>query len=326
MYERVGDELTVDDLARAAMYSKFHFTRIFRQVTGVPPGRFLATLRFQEAKWLLAVTNWSVAEISNRVGYSSLGTFSIRFKKFVGVTPTEYRRRSGKPGAWPAADRHSPPGDAGGPVGDGLPPRPAPGTVWGRVHAPLPGAGGLTFVGLFPDAVPEGSPIRSAILTEPGPYQLTDVPAGTWHLLAHGVLLEPAGNGRGAAWHAGTVGQAGPVIIREDAAPAPVDLRLAPMRTVDLPLLCAPFATRPRELGRGERLPVRVSAGHRPGRSNADGSVASTQGKLGDANQACSGGPWRRPGGAAMPVTPGRRVLVPVPAPVITGRSGEVAA
>src|SRR5437660_11978338 len=50
MRERLGEPLTVDDLARAAMFSKFHFTRLFQRLTGVSPGRFLSALRLQKAK------------------------------------------------------------------------------------------------------------------------------------------------------------------------------------------------------------------------------------------------------------------------------------
>ena len=44
-----ADDVTIDDLARAAMFSKFHFTRVFRRTTGVSPGRFLSAVRLQEA-------------------------------------------------------------------------------------------------------------------------------------------------------------------------------------------------------------------------------------------------------------------------------------
>src|SRR5437870_395167 len=47
MRERLDEQLTVDDLARAAMFSKFHFTRLFQRLTGVSPGRFLSALRLQ---------------------------------------------------------------------------------------------------------------------------------------------------------------------------------------------------------------------------------------------------------------------------------------
>lgn len=95
MNQNLGERLTVDDLARAARFSKFHFTRIFRRVTGLSPGRFLSELRLQHAKQLLASTSLNVADISIRVGYTSVGTFSSRFTRSVGVPPTTYRRLAG---------------------------------------------------------------------------------------------------------------------------------------------------------------------------------------------------------------------------------------
>ena len=86
MHDRLGDPLTVDDMARAAMFSKFHFTRMFQRVTGVSPGRFLSALRLQRAKELLVSTPMNVADISVTVGYNSVGTFSSRFSRSVGMS------------------------------------------------------------------------------------------------------------------------------------------------------------------------------------------------------------------------------------------------
>src|SRR5436305_4511192 len=95
MRERLGEELTIDDLARAALFSKFHFTRLFQRLTGVSPGRFLSALRLQRAKQLLVSTSMNVADISVYVGYNSVGTFSSRFSRSVGMSPTAYRRCAG---------------------------------------------------------------------------------------------------------------------------------------------------------------------------------------------------------------------------------------
>lgn len=241
MYQRFGDELTVDEMARTAMYSKFHFSRMFRHVTGVSPGRFLSAVRFQEAKRLLASTSLSVAEISNQVGYSSLGTFSTRFKSSVGVTPTEYRRG----GSWRVAtepsrnghDRHV---------------KPATG-IRGEVFAAAAGECGPTVVGLFPDPVPHRSPVRCAVLPAPGPYQLDDVPEGTWYVLAHAAVLHQL-NGNGSngrvRYALGSVGRLGPITVRPGTRVDAANVRLRPMRAVDLPVLRAPFVTRPQEVVR----------------------------------------------------------------------------
>jgi AraC family transcriptional regulator len=49
MRDNLGERLTIDDLARSAMFSKFHFSRVFQRVTGVSPGRFLSAMRLDVA-------------------------------------------------------------------------------------------------------------------------------------------------------------------------------------------------------------------------------------------------------------------------------------
>src|SRR5690348_15734069 len=98
MRRNLAEPITIDDLARIAMLSKFHFTRLFQKATGVSPGRFLSAMRLQEAKHLLVTTSMNVAEISYQVGYTSVGTFTTRFRESVGISPTHYRRRRGYAG------------------------------------------------------------------------------------------------------------------------------------------------------------------------------------------------------------------------------------
>jgi AraC-like DNA-binding protein len=252
MHERICEGLTIDDLARTAIYSKFHFSRAFRQVTGVSPGRFLTALRFQEAKRLLLSTSLSVAEISNRVGYSSLGTFSTRFKHSVGVTPTQYRRSGGFRPRLVDAGRSN----GGGPFM----------AIYGRI-LPAPGERpGPTFAGLFPDSVPLGPPLRCTSLESPGPYVLRDVPTGTWYVLAYSVTQPASSNGardhtrdRRAGYggansrHTGpgdhdrgdragqVVGSYGPIPVESGLPTGPVDVQLRQVRTVDVPVLLAPL-------------------------------------------------------------------------------------
>jgi len=85
MWERYDEPLTLAELADAAILSRFYFSRVFRNVTGTSPGRFLTAIRLYKAKNLLLSTSLSVTELSYRVGYNSLGTFTTRFTKSVGV-------------------------------------------------------------------------------------------------------------------------------------------------------------------------------------------------------------------------------------------------
>jgi AraC family transcriptional regulator len=92
--ERYAESLSLDDIARAVPVSKFHLLRVFSQVTGVTPGRFLSAVRIGEAKRLLQNSDLGVAVIASTVGYSSTGSFTSRFTESVGIPPTQYRQLS----------------------------------------------------------------------------------------------------------------------------------------------------------------------------------------------------------------------------------------
>jgi len=91
IYARLGEPITIDDMAHSATYSKSQFVRIFKRAIGAPPGQFVTSARIQEAQRLLLTTSLSVTEIAERVGYSSLGSFGTKFKSTVGLSPTAFR-------------------------------------------------------------------------------------------------------------------------------------------------------------------------------------------------------------------------------------------
>ncbi|MEU7571977.1 MULTISPECIES: helix-turn-helix domain-containing protein [unclassified Micromonospora] len=226
MHEKLGEQLTVDDMARAAMFSKFHFTRVFQRATGVTPGRFLSALRLQRAKHLLVSTSLSVADISMRVGYNSVGTFSSRFTRSVGMPPTTYRRLAGfAPQIATDPDYR---------MGHSHNTR-----VQGRAWAPESHVDSPVFLGLFPDRIPEGQPVRCTVLSRPGAYQLDGVPPGNWFLLAQSVNGEldadmVADDGDQTV----CVATVGPLHLRGDGV-VHADLDLQPVRAMDPPVLLA---------------------------------------------------------------------------------------
>jgi AraC-like DNA-binding protein len=86
-----AEPLSLDALASAASYSKYHFVRAFAEAYGETPRAYLTRRRIERAKDLLRAANLSVTEVCMLVGFDSLGSFSARFKALVGVAPTEYR-------------------------------------------------------------------------------------------------------------------------------------------------------------------------------------------------------------------------------------------
>jgi AraC-like DNA-binding protein len=87
-------QLTIDDLAREAAMSPFHFIRQFSALFGETPHQFRIRTRLDRAKELLALGNDSVTEVCLDVGFSSLGSFSDLFARRVGMPPSAYRRRA----------------------------------------------------------------------------------------------------------------------------------------------------------------------------------------------------------------------------------------
>lgn len=93
MAANISEPITVNDISRAAHFSKFHFSRIFQAGTGYSPGRYLSRMRLREAMRLLRSTDMRIIEITFAVGYSSVGTFSSRFHELVGLSPSAFRRQ-----------------------------------------------------------------------------------------------------------------------------------------------------------------------------------------------------------------------------------------
>jgi AraC-like DNA-binding protein len=88
---RYFEPLGVGDLARAAGFSRAHFSREFRRTFGESPHSYLLTRRLERAAALLRNTDHSVARICVDVGLQSVGSFTTSFTRTFGVSPTTYR-------------------------------------------------------------------------------------------------------------------------------------------------------------------------------------------------------------------------------------------
>ena len=86
-------QIFLDDAAREACLSPFHFHRLFHSTFGETPHDFLTRRRMEHARHLLASGEMTVTEVCLEVGYSSLGSFSSKFQSLVGVSPTQYQRQ-----------------------------------------------------------------------------------------------------------------------------------------------------------------------------------------------------------------------------------------
>lgn len=110
--------LDLERLATAAGLSKYHFLRLFKATYGLTPGEYVSQRRIERAQDLLRATNLTVTEVCTAVGFSSLGSFSTRFRALVGESPSEFQARYAVTGAphipgcfvfmWGLAERTSP--------------------------------------------------------------------------------------------------------------------------------------------------------------------------------------------------------------------------
>ena len=109
--------LDLDELAAVAGLSKYHFTRLFKATYGLTPMEHVSRRRIERAQDLLRATNLTVTEVCMLVGFSSLGSFSTRFRALVGESPSEFQQRYAKgaphiPGCfifmWGLAERAEP--------------------------------------------------------------------------------------------------------------------------------------------------------------------------------------------------------------------------
>lgn len=229
--ERLCEPISLHDMSRVAYLSAFHFNRVFHQITGLPPAKFISAMRLDEAKRLLLNTDRSITDISFEVGYNSLSTFTRRFTQRVGLGPREFRYLAERttPATVESLCAHYAERSGGAML------RPS---VEGFVDSPKFG-GGLIFVGLFRMQIPQSRPVGGALLTSPGAFRIGSVPDGTYHLLAAalpnlvdmlGYLLPDTSNL--------LVGAAnGPVIVRQGKASGPISISLRPMLLTDPPLL-----------------------------------------------------------------------------------------
>ncbi len=231
MRERLDETLTLEALAEIGSLSPYHFCRVFRQVTGIPPHEFLTALRLAAAKRLLLTTPLSVTDICFEVGYSSLGSFTTRFTHSVGLPPLRLRQLvegvAGSPRLAPGSGDSSIDLQAG---------------IRGEVLVPG-GFVGMIHVGVFPTRLPRSRPVGCTRLAGPGIFCIRDVPDGRYYLLAVAYSRSYDVLSYLLSEHGSYVGcSEEPVLVRGGQALEMVKLHLRPPRSIDPPILtAAPF-------------------------------------------------------------------------------------
>jgi AraC family transcriptional regulator len=231
MRHHLSEPLDLEALAKIAIISPYHFHRVFSEVTGITPGRFLAALRIEKAKRLLATSKLGITDVCLDAGYNSLGSFTTIFTGFVGVSPHRFRCL--------AAEKNQPLLErlltAQANSQNGL----KHSIIEGTVSASRSFMGGI-FIGLFPTPVPQGFPIAGTRIIVPGYYRISGIPDGVYYPLAAGVSGQPSIRSlflpAEGQLH---VGSAGPISVLANRSMDRVDLVIRPVDLTDPPVLVA---------------------------------------------------------------------------------------
>ena len=228
-----NEPLTLTDMARLAHLSPCYFDRTFRQITGIPPVQFLYALRIETAKRLLLTTSRSVIDVCYEVGYNSIGTFTSRFTRLVGVSPRQFRHL-----AETMNDEYLQ--SLVAQALESIKPVPAGPFATGQIVAPNP-LESLIFVGLFPTLIPQSWPLAGALLKSAGSYYIEPVRRNCSHIFAAtfpGVtdhlsyfLPDPASLLVGVGSR--------PLTAKQGDGHESVDVSLRPLQITDPPLLLA---------------------------------------------------------------------------------------
>lgn len=91
MEKYYADKIMLDNMAKAACMSRYHFIRLFQTIYGTTPRQYLRDVRIHKAKELIK-KGGAIAQVCYEVGYDSLPTFSSAFKKGTGHSPKKYQQ------------------------------------------------------------------------------------------------------------------------------------------------------------------------------------------------------------------------------------------
>jgi len=90
--EHCVEDLSIDDIANMAGFSRFHFSRLFKDFTGMACYDYITQCRIAKAESYLVMPDMSITDVAMQSGFNSLSTFNRIFKSVKGCTPTEYKK------------------------------------------------------------------------------------------------------------------------------------------------------------------------------------------------------------------------------------------
>ncbi len=93
IHECLTEDLSLDELAACVHLSPYHFARLFKQSTGVPPHEYVIQQRIEKAKDLLRSGRLTVGEVAQAVGFSDHSKLDRHFKRLTNLTPRQFRQQ-----------------------------------------------------------------------------------------------------------------------------------------------------------------------------------------------------------------------------------------
>lgn len=223
--------LRLEDMARIAHLSPFHFERVFSSLTGLSAAAFQAALRLDAAKRALLEGNTSITEVCFALGYDSLGSFTTRFTRAVGLSPAAFRARVSQ---FEGIDMRDVLHAAAARAAVGQSDNPAIRVV--LEHARTDDA--IAWFGAFPKGIPDRPPSSGTIAIGNATFGLGPLASGIHHVLAASYPPSPSIADYLVQHQQMRVATSGPMRVG-DGEPIAILLQLRKLEMTDPPILLA---------------------------------------------------------------------------------------
>ena len=185
---------TAESTAEQFHMSYFYFSRSFKQQFGVTFKEYLSAHKINQGIGII-LSGQSVTDAQLEAGFESLGTFSTTFKQHTGLSPKIYALNTYKLARSFANLLQNPPKQVNYHDFD-VSQHPQEHTLTITIPNALPHRvnrlPAITFIGLYPKAMPRGFPVVGVALSEGNTCEINAVPNGSYYVLACQVVLTPS--------------------------------------------------------------------------------------------------------------------------------------
>ena len=94
IYDHLSEKINLKDISEHVYLSETYFSFLFKKITGIPYIDYIQKLRMDKAKEILLETDDKIYEVAEQIGYHDYKYFSAQFKKYIAMTPKEYRKKN----------------------------------------------------------------------------------------------------------------------------------------------------------------------------------------------------------------------------------------